>query len=141
MADDFLNNLMGSVGVNFEHPITLAINLFLSTLIGGIFLIIIVEILGKKFKEKVHVANAFLVVLIINIINILGVIGFIYPLISFAPFISTILPIIIWILLIKIFFKEMKFTHAIIVGIIGYALTLFFIPTLVGIASGFMPSF
>ena len=141
MAADVLTNLVTSLGVNFTNPITLAINLILSTVIGGIVLLVIVEIFGKKFKEKIHPANAFLVVLIINIINLIGVTAFIMPMLSSIPFLAVILPVIIWIVLIKLFFKEMKFTHAILVGIVGYALSIFLIPILVGMASGFVPSF
>ena len=142
MAADFLTNLLGSVGVaDFTSPITLAINIILSTIIGGIVLLIIVEVMGKKFSEEVHPVNAFLVVLIINIINFLGVLAFITPLVSFVPFLPVILPVLVWIILIKLFFREMSFLHAVIVGIIGWVLSIFLIPYLVGIASGFIPSF
>jgi hypothetical protein len=141
MAADALTNLVGSLGVDFGHPITLAINLILSTIIGGIVLLLLVEVFGKKFKEKIHPINAFVVVLIINLINLLGVTGFIMPYISFIPFLGMILPALIWIVLIKLFFKEMKFSHALMVGIIGYVLSMFLIPVLVGMASGFVPSF
>jgi hypothetical protein len=63
------------------------------------------------------------------------------PYISFIPFLGMILPALIWIVLIKLFFKEMKFSHALMVGIIGYVLSMFLIPVLVGMASGFVPSF
>jgi hypothetical protein len=141
MASDILTNLVTSLGNNLANPIPLAITLILSTLIGGIVLLILVEILGKKFKEKIHPANAFLVVLIINIINQLGIIALISPFISFIPMVTWILPALIWIVLIKMFFKEMKFTHAILVGIIGFILSMLLIPYLVGMASGFVPSF
>lgn len=141
MAADILTNLVTSLGVNFTNPITLAINVIVSTIIGGIVLLILVEIIGKKFKEGIHPANAFLVVLIINIINLLGIIALIASFISFVPFLPVILPVLIWIILIKLFFKEMKFSHAILVGIIGWAISIFLVPYLVGMASGFIPSF
>lgn len=141
MAADVLTDLVGSLGVDFAHPITLAINLILSTIIGGIVILLLVEIFGKKFKEKVSPINAFLVVLIINIINMLGVTGFIMPYISFIPFLGLLLPALIWILLVKLFFSEMKITHAVMVGIIGFALSMFIIPILIGMVSGFIPSF
>jgi hypothetical protein len=141
MAADFLTNLVTSLGVDFTNPIALAINVIVSTIIGGIVLLVLVEIVGKKFSEEVHPANAFLVVLIINLINILGVLGFITPYISFIPFLPVILPVLIWIILIKVFFKEMSILHAVIVGVVGWLLSIFLIPYLVGIASGFIPSF
>lgn len=138
---DALTNLIGSLGVNFANPLTLGINLILSTIVGGVVLLLLVEIFGMKFKESVQPVNAFLVVLIINIINLLGVTALILPYISFLPFIGVLLPVIIWIVLIKIFFKEMKITHAILVGIVGWLTSMLLIPYLVGIASGFVPSF
>ncbi|MCK4531579.1 MAG: hypothetical protein KAT94_01820 [Candidatus Aenigmarchaeota archaeon] len=141
MAADILTNLVTSLGVDFTNPITLAINVIVSTIIGGIVLLILVEIIGKKFSEEVHPANAFLVVLIINLVNLLGVLGFIVPYISFIPFLPVILPVLIWITLIKLFFKEMGITHAILVGVVGWLLSIFLIPYLVGMASGFIPSF
>ena len=137
---DVLTNLVGSLGIDFQHPITLALNLLLSTLVGGIVLLVLVEVFGMKFKEKVHPVNAFLVVLIINIVNLLGVTALILPYISFVPFMSAILPVLIWIILIKLFFREMKFTHAIVVGVVGWLLSMMLIPYLVAMASGFVPS-
>jgi len=141
MAADVLTTLVTSMGNNFANPITLAINLILSTIIGGVVLLILVEVFGKKFKENVHPANAFLVVLIINIVNLLGIMALISPFISFIPMVTWIAPALIWIILIKLFFKEMKFTHAILVGIVGFVLSMFLIPYLVGMASGFVPVF
>ena len=141
MAADILTNLVTSLGVDFTNPITLAINIIVSTIIGGIVILILVEIIGKKFSENVHPVNAFLVVLIINLINFLGVLGFITPYISFIPFLPVILPVLIWIILIKLFFKEMSIIHAVIVGVVGWLLSIFLIPYLVGMASGFIPSF
>jgi hypothetical protein len=141
MAADILTNLVTSLGVDFTNPITLAINIIVSTIIGGIVLLVLVEIIGKKFSEEVHPVNAFLVVLIINLINLLGVLAFVTPLISFIPFLPVILPVVVWIILIKLFFREMSITHAILVGVIGWLLSTFLIPYFVGIASGFIPSF
>jgi LytS/YehU family sensor histidine kinase len=141
MAADVLTTLVTSLGNNFASPITLAINLILSTIIGGVVLLVLVEVFGKKFKEKVHPANAFLVVLIINIVNLLGIMALISPFISFIPMVTWIAPALIWIILIKLFFKEMKFTHAILVGIVGFVLSIFLIPSLIGMASSFVPAF
>lgn len=141
MAADALTNLVGSLGISFSNPITLAINLILSTLIGGIVLLLLVQVLEMKFKEKVKLVNAFIVVLIINLVNLLGVTALIMPYISFIPFLGIILPALIWVLVIKIFFREMKFSHALIVGLAGYFISIFVVPYLVGIASGFVPSF
>ena len=141
MAADILTNLVTSLGMDFTNPITLAINIIVSTIIGGIVLLILVEIIGKKFSEEVHPANAFLVVLIINLINLLGILAFVVPYISFIPFLPVALPVLVWIILIKLFFRDMSIIHAVIVGVIGWVLSIFLVPYLVGIASGFIPSF
>lgn len=141
MAADVLTNLVTSVGVDFANPVTLAINLIISTIVGGLVLLVLVMVIGREFSEEVHPANAFLVVLIINLVNLLGVLGFVVPYISFIPFLPVLLPVLVWIALVKIFFGGMKLTHAIILGVAGYLLSIFLIPVLVGFASGFVPSF
>ena len=139
MAADFITEFISNLGMDFSSPITLAINIILSTIIGGIILLIIVEIFGKKYSENVKPVNAFLAVLIINLINILGITAFLMPYVSFIPLISWVLPIVIWIVIIKILFREMSIVHSVIVGLIGFAVTLLLLPALVGIASGFLP--
>ncbi len=141
MAADVLTTFIESLGVSLANPVTLAINILLSTLIGGIVLLIIVKVIGMKFSEKVNSMNAFLAVLVINLINFLGLLGLITPFISFIPFLPMILPVIVWIVLMKAFFNDMSLPHAAIVGIIGYVVSIYVIPYLVGIASGFIPSF
>jgi hypothetical protein len=138
---DILTSLVSSLGVSFANPITLAINIILSTIVGGIVLLLLVEVVGKKFSEEVNPINAFLVVLIINLINLLGVMGILIGILSFVPFLPMILPVLIWIAMIKLFFKEMSFSHAVIVGVIGFALSIFLVPYIVGMAMGFIPSF
>ncbi|MBN2043276.1 MAG: hypothetical protein JW754_05745 [Candidatus Aenigmarchaeota archaeon] len=140
MAADFLTELISSLGVNFANPVALAINIILSTIIGGIILLIIVEIIGKHYSENIKPLNAFLVVLVINIINLPIVFGLISSFLSFIPFLGVILPVLIWIILVKMFFKEMSFAHALIVGVVGWVVTLFVIPYIVGMVMGFLPA-
>ena len=116
--------------------LNLGINIILSTIVGGLILVLILGVLGREWGERVKVGNAFIVVLIINIINLFGVIGFI------SPYISTfviILPLVIWILLIKAFFGELSFLHAIIVGLIGFAVSIIAIPYLVSMVLNYIP--
>ena len=141
MAADFLTNLISSLGVDFANPITMAMNVIVSTIVMGIVLLIVVEIMGKKFSEEIHPLNAFLVALVINIINIPIVFGLISSFASFVPFLPAVLPLVIWIVVVKLFFREMSFLHAIMVGVIGWFLSMFLITYLVGIVSGFIPSF
>ncbi len=139
MAADFLTEFISNLGVGFADPITLAINIILSTIIGGIVLLILLEIVGKHFSEEVRATNAFLLVLVINIINIPVIFSLLVQFASFIPFLPVILPILIWIILVKFFFKELAITHAILVGVIGYFLTMYAVPILVGLAMGFLP--
>jgi len=121
-----------------EYWLSLGINLILSTIIGGIILIIILTIFSKKFGDQISYGNAFLLVLIANFINFFGLIGFILPLLPSVPYLLYILPVLIWILLLKIFLSNMSFLHIIIVAIIAFALTILVVPSLVGMVSGYL---
>jgi hypothetical protein len=67
--------------------------------------------------------------------------GLILPFISTVSYIGIILPALIWIILLKVFFREMRFIHAVIIGIVFYLLTIALIPYFVGIVMGYIPSF
>lgn len=125
----------------YTYWIGMAINLIISTIIGGIILIIILEIFSKKFNEPVKPANAFLVVLLVNIINIVGILGFLLPYLVAVPYLALILPLIMWIVFIKAFFGELSILHAILVAVIFYVITIFILPYLTAIIMGFIPSF
>lgn len=125
----------------YTYWIGLAINLILATIIGGIVLIVILEIFSKKFKEPVRPGNAFLAVLVVNLITNLGIMGFLLPYIAPVPYLLMILPLLIWILLIKAFFGELSILHAVAVGIIFYLISFFALPLLTGVVMGFIPSF
>ena len=58
---------------SYTYWIGLGINIILSTIIGGIILIVVLEIFSKAFKEPVKPANAFLAVLVVSIINNIGI--------------------------------------------------------------------
>ena len=49
MADPLttINNFLGNMQLNFGNPMALAINLVLSTFVGGIFILVVIEILAK----------------------------------------------------------------------------------------------
>jgi hypothetical protein len=107
--------------------LNLGVNLILSTIIGGLVLLVILEIVGKEWGENIHPVNSFILVLIINIINLLGVVN----VLGFIPYHIFIIPILVWITLVKAFFHEMEFKHAVIVGIAGYLISIFMVPFLV----------
>ena len=124
---------------SYSYWIGLGINLILSTIIGGIVLIIVLELFSKKFNEPIKPVNAFLVVLLVNIINMFGIMGLLLPYIAAIPYVGIILPVLIWIVFIKAFFGEMSFPHAVIIGVIFYVITLYVLPYLTGIVSAFIP--
>jgi hypothetical protein len=126
---------------SYTYWIGLGINIVLSTIIGGIVLRVILEIFSKAFKEPVKPGNAFLAVLVVNLINMIVVMGFLLPYIAPIPYLLMILPLIVWILLIKAFFGELSILHAIAVGIIFYLISFFALPLLTGFVMGFIPSF
>jgi hypothetical protein len=144
MADPLssLDGFLGGLDLNFANPVGLGINVLLSTIVGGIVILIVVEIFAKKFSQSVNPLNAFFVALIVSLINIFGilpVLGGLVGMIPFAGIITMLLPVIVWIVLIKVFFGEMEFVHALIIGVICYFLNIFLIPSLVVMAAGFVP--
>jgi hypothetical protein len=137
-----LNSLYGiASGSGFGYWINLAIGMILSTVIGGIVLIVVLQIFNRIYGETTNPKNAFLVVLIANIINYFGIMGILLPYLYVVPYIGIILPLLIWILLMKVFFEDMSFLHVVIVGVVFYALTLLLIPMVVSMVAGFIPSF
>lgn len=137
-----LNDFVNSFNLNFGNPVGLGINFILSTLISGIILLIFLEIIGREFGEYISVGHVFLLALAINIINVFGLLGLIQPFVVLLPFaglIILILPIVVWIVLVKLLFPDMVITHIIIVSIVGYLLTIFLVPYLVAIAQAYIP--
>ncbi len=135
-----LNSFMGGLDLSFANPIGLGLNILLSTIVGGIVILIIVEIFAKKFSEDVRARNAFFVALIITLINILGVmaiLGGMMEMLPFAGIISLMLPIVVWIVLLKMFFGGLDILHILIISVVCYILSIFLIPSLVAMAAGF----
>jgi len=111
--------------------INIAISLMISTVVGGVLLIVILGLFNRVYGEMLDYKRAFLVVLIINVINYVGVVGLLSGVLGPIPFIGIILPLLIWIIVLKIFFEDMSFLHVIIVGAVFYVITLVAIPYLV----------
>ncbi len=130
-----------ATGQGFGTWINMGINLIASTIIGGIVLILILATVGKAWHENVPVARAFFVVLVINLVTQFGVVGLISGYLPGMAMISTVLNLLLWIGLMKLFFSQMKMTHAAAVGIIGYVVNLIIVPVLLGMVLGIIPSF
>ena len=122
-----------------SYWITLGITFLLSTLITGILLIIVMELASRQAGEPIRAANAFLVVALINVINFFGIMGIMISFIAGVPFIAFILPALIWIGFLKLFFRDMSWLHIIIIGIVFYAITLFVVPYITSFIAGFIP--
>jgi hypothetical protein len=100
MADalTLLNEFLGNLNLNFGNPIGLATNLVLSTIVGGIVILVIVEIFAKKFAEDVNPMHAFLLVLVVSLINILGVMSLLGSFLAIIPVLGilvVILPVLV----------------------------------------------
>jgi hypothetical protein len=112
--------------------IGIAINLVISTVVGGVVLIIVLGLFNRIYGEMLDYKKAFLVVLIANLASYVGVAGLLSPVLGGIPLMGLILPLLIWVLLLKLFFEDMSFLHAFIVGAVFFALTLLAIPYLTG---------
>lgn len=134
---DILSGITG--GLNFGDPISLAVNLILSTIVMGILIIILTKIIARGGDEDVALSHAFMLALIINIINMPILSGVIYGFVSFIPFVGIVLPLIVWIAGTKLFFSGMHIIHAVIIGIVGFAVSLLVLPTIIGMIAGFIP--
>ncbi len=119
--------------------IGMGINIILSTIVGGIVLLVVMEMLSKAWGESVNAGKVFMFLLIINVINTFGVLGILYQYIGFIPMIGLILPLLLWIGFMKLFFGELSMLHAAIAGIIGFALSMFVIPIITGVVLGMLP--
>lgn len=138
-----LNEFLGGMELNFGNPVAMATNIILSTIVTGVMILIIVEIFAKRSGAMVNPAHAFLFALIINIINIPIVMGLIYTFVAYIPIlgmITMILPVIIWIVLTKFLFRDLEMLHVLIIGVLGFALSIFVLPYIVGMVYGFIPA-
>ncbi len=118
--------------------INIGINIVLSTIIGGIVLLVVMEALSKAWGESVSAGKCFMFVLIINIITQFGI-GFILPFVSFIPMASLVITLLLWIGFMKLFFGELSMLHAVIAGVIGFALGMLVVPMLTGLVLSYLP--
>jgi len=128
--------------INFSNPIGLGVSIILDTVISGIMILIIVEIFAKKYKEGVKPSHAFIVSLVITIINILGIVpllGGMLTTLPFAAILVMVLPIIVWIVVVKLSFKELKISHVAIISVVCYLLSIYVIPMVMGMVAGMIP--
>ena len=127
-----------ATGTGVGGWVSLGINLVVSTIVMGIVLMVLLEIISKAWGEPVKVTNAFLAALVINIINLPILSGLLVGFIAMVPFGLILVPLVIWIVLMKVFFGQMSTVHAVILGIIGFVLSIYLIPNLVGMVLGYL---
>jgi hypothetical protein len=130
-------------GLSLGNPLALLINLIVSTLVGGAVFLLVVLVFSKAFSEEARIGRAFLVVLVINIINLFGIMALVTPYIMGIPFVGYImlvLPLLIWIGLVKAFFRDMEASHIIVIGVAGYALSVLVFPWVTGLVAGYIPA-
>jgi hypothetical protein len=141
MADP-LSSLTGILSLSFADPMELVTNLILSTVVGGIVILIIVMLFAKKFAEEASPLNAFILAFVVSLINIFGVVAILGGLLAMLPLggiIVMLLPVLVWIVLVKLFFKEMSLLHVLIISVVCYLLSIYLIPMLIRMVAGFMP--
>ena len=129
-----------ATGQGFGTWINMGINLIASTIVGGIVLIAILATVGKAWHENVPMARSFFVVLVINLITQFGIVGLLTGFLPGIAMASIIINLLLWIGLIKLFFGQMKISHAAIVGIVGYIVNLIVVPVILGMVLGLLPS-
>lgn len=144
MADALtaLNDFIANLQLGFGNPIGLATNIILSTIVGGIVILIVVEIFARKSSVSVNPMYAFLLALVTSIINIFGIMPFLGQFIAMIPLLGVVvlvLPVLVWIILVRLFFRELEMLHVLIIGVICYFLSIYLIPLLAGMVSGFIP--
>jgi hypothetical protein len=130
-------------GLSLGNPLALLVNLIASTLVGGIVFLLVVWVFTRAFSEEARIGRAFLVVLVINIINLFGILALLTPYlmgIPFAGYLMLALPLLIWIGLVKAFFSGMEIKHIIVIGIVGYALSILVFPWVTGLVIGYIPA-
>ena len=125
----------------FGYWIGLGVDLILSTIIGGILLMVILEVFSHKFGENIRPVNAFLVVLISKLIINFGILGLLVSIIPALGAFYLILPVLVWIVIIKAFFGELSIVHAAVVGILFFVVTILLLPMLTNYVVVFIPSF
>ena len=117
--------------------ISLGVYFIVSILASGIILVILLKILGMVWGEGYDVGKSFLIAIIISIINFFGM-GFVGPYLGPVP--PQIFSALIWILLIKLFIREMPWSKAVIAGAIGFVLSIIVAPPLTGLIVGAVSS-
>ena len=129
----FENLLSQNLAVNLGPIGGILANLLLSTIVGGIVFLVVAKLIGRKFHESIGIVQVFLAVFLINLLNIPLVLGYTQTAINSVPALAAVypfLPLILWFAVVKLVFRGMSISHALLISVLGYILSLFVIPTL-----------
>lgn len=138
----FHEGLLGTITSSVGSWTGLLINLIISTLVGGLVFFIVVKLIASKLGDNVGLSRVFLAVFVINLISLPIIWGLTISAIAVIPFVGIIfplLPFLIWLLVVKVSFGDMAWSHVFIVTIIGYVLSIYVVPTLVWSIRGLLP--
>ena len=138
----FHEGLLGTITSSVGSWTGLLINLIISTLVGGLVFFIVVKLIASKLGDNVGLTRVFLAVFVINLISLPIIWGLTISAITVIPFVGIIfplLPFLIWLLVVKVSFGDMAWSHVFIVTIIGYVLSIYVVPTLVWSIRGLLP--
>lgn len=128
-------NILQFAGMNDAAGwIGIGVNFLLNVLIGGIVLVVILEIFGHHWGEHISPLNAFFAVFVANLINMFGILGILSSLLPLGYYGSILLSLVVWIVLIKAFFSDLELKHAAIVGVLVVVVNMFLLPIIVGSA-------
>jgi hypothetical protein len=135
---DIANPLGGLALQGIDYWVMLALNMFLSTIIGGIVLLLVIGAVTKKTGENAKLSNVFLMSLLINAINSFGVLGLLTPSLP-IPFAGLALQVLVWFGFVKLFFSDLSLVHALIVSVIAFADSILVVPVIVSFIVPFIP--
>ncbi|HDD45895.1 MAG TPA: hypothetical protein ENG42_00320 [Candidatus Aenigmarchaeota archaeon] len=121
------------------NPISIGINILVSTIITGIVILILAYILTRSSGGEINPINVFIIALITSIINATPVLSFFASLLPAVPFLHLLLPLVLWILLLKLFIRDMELVHVLILALVCYIFTSFLLPLITPMLMGFIP--
>ena len=136
------SDLLSSALSNINSWSALLISLVVSTIVGGIVFLIVIKMVAKKLHDNISIPKAFVAILAINIISLPIVWGTTLQAVASVPFASMLLPFLpflIWLIILKSVFSEIRMSHVFLIALIGYILSIVIIPTLVLVARSFIP--
>ncbi|MFB6076307.1 MAG: hypothetical protein ABEK17_04135 [Candidatus Aenigmatarchaeota archaeon] len=112
---------MENLPVNLPVPLDISyyISLLVPTIVATVALLIAIEIL----HERPHYIRAFVVAFIANYTTPFAY-SFFGSQLSGIPYGFYIIGILVWIILIKIFFRMMPLKHVVYVGVLGYGINI-----------------